>query len=340
MARKLIFLLCSLITFTSYSLAANEFSITTESDSKDYIGWGKWWSFSSSNKDKLTITNADTKNAQLSVESFSLWTPMNFIFWVKDGKALIQGLYDPAKRHPFRWSYNGIEVYWDGRWCNTIVGKFYVHEYSVSSNGIVDKAAIDFVQYCEWWTAWLYGSLRYNSSIVSSCTKAWSCEWVKKVLNISSSTSTNTTNSNQPSSTDIRSLQKMYKKHYKTFTSFMQWEYNMTYRKDFKNVNKYCKVNKLFDIDKNSPDLFTNSSCGITYNDIIQEFNAWFAAWWEEWWDLNFDRESILSLRKTIVDTQNEKKTKLTMKEDMMISIGILWMIRVDYIIHDMLFSI
>ncbi len=340
MFKKIFITMALSLCVGGYSFASTNFSIITESDSKDYIGWGKWRIFSSSTKDKITVNNVDTKNIWFSIESFNLGSSMNFVFGVEDWKTLSQWLYDPAKRHPFKWSYNGIDISGDGRWCNTILGKFYVHEYSVSANGTLEKAAIDFVQYCEWWTAGLYGSIRYNSTISSSCTKAWSCEWVKKTLWISSTT---TTNSVSNPSTDMKSLQKMYKKYYKTFTAFMQWEYNITYRKDLRNINKYCKINKLFDTNKDSNNFFLVNACGTKYADVLQAFNEWIIDWMSksdnnsnEW----ISAESIMSFRESINELiQIRQTTKLNTKEDIAVSISLLALLRIEYIIHQSVFS-
>lgn len=351
MLKKIIFTFLWTIILGNYSFAADSFSIITESDSKDYIGWGKWRNFSTNNNDKITISNADTKNAQFAIESFSLGTPINFIFGAGDGTTLQLWMYDPAKRYPFRWSYNGIEISGDGRWCNIIVGKFYVHEYDVSSNGTVNKAAIDFVQYCEGWTVWLYGSLRYNSTIASSCTSAGSCNWVKKVLGISISTTststTNTTSNNTTAATETnkRELQKMYKKHYKTFSSFMKGEYNLTYRKDFKNVRRYCNTNKLFDTDENSKNILINSACWNTYAEILQNYNDIFVQIGDS---IDVDDHSTptkddilemrnhtnyaIKLRKSLLETS-------TVRADMRMSIWIITAMYIEYIVHNWIFE-
>ncbi|MDP2708512.1 MAG: CARDB domain-containing protein, partial [bacterium] len=167
---------------------APTFRIMTQSDSGDYIGQNKSWDFSSSNSSKITVSQATASVAVFNIQDFNI-SNMSFEFGSEAGKILSPGLYTPAKRFPFRDSFNGINISGDGRGCNTILGAFYVHEYAVS-NGTLQKAAIDFVQICEPKSSdinaavpKLYGSLRYNSGISDSC-DSQGCAAAKKNIGI------------------------------------------------------------------------------------------------------------------------------------------------------------
>ncbi|MFH0853874.1 MAG: fibronectin type III domain-containing protein, partial [bacterium] len=162
------------------------FRIMTQSDSGDYIGQNKSWDFSNANNSKISIQSASDSLATFKTEDFAV-SYMTFGFASESGKKLTTGFYLPAKRLPFRGAYNGIDISGDGRGCNTILGAFYVHEY-VMNNGALEKAAIDFVQTCEPNSTdvyntkpKLYGSLRYNSSILDSC-DAQGCAAAKEYL--------------------------------------------------------------------------------------------------------------------------------------------------------------
>lgn len=335
MFKKLMLTVLWLTFFVNYSFAATNFSVITESDAGDYIGAAKGRNFNPTNNDKLTIRNATTNTVEFSIESFNLGTPMTFSFAAATGTVFAKWLYTPAKRSPFRGSYNGIDVSWDGRGCNTILGKFYVHEYVVSPSGVVEKAAIDFVQYCEGGTAGLYWSLRYNSTVASSCTKAWSCTEAKKNLEVS-----NITSSNQTDLASMKLLQKLYKKKYRTFSSFMFGEYNLTYKKDFANISKYCKVATLFDTNTDSPNFFKNNTCGTKYNDIIEYFNEMWAEGASNE-DSSLDEEAILTLRSTVLSIKQERASKKQpVKDDIWYSLAILSMIRFDYLIHQLVFAL
>jgi S1-C subfamily serine protease len=179
------------------------FRIMTQSDSGDYIGQNKSWDFASSNNSKISVTQASENIVSFNISSFDIsW--MSFGFASETGKTLSKGLYSPAKRLPFRDSFNGIDIDGDGRGCNRILGAFYVHEYVVNS-GILEKAAIDFVQICEpksndvnESSPKLVGSLRYNSSVPDSCNSS-GCSVARNNLGISATAYTpdaNTSNIN------------------------------------------------------------------------------------------------------------------------------------------------
>jgi len=113
----------------------------TESDSGDYIGQNKSWDFSSNNNAKVSVTGASNSTVVFRAEDFDI-SYMTFEFGSETGKTIVPGLYTPAKRYPFRGSFNGIDISGDGRGCNTILGAF---------------------------KAKLYGSIRYGSDIPDSC---------------------------------------------------------------------------------------------------------------------------------------------------------------------------
>ena len=187
---------------------AKPFKILTQSDSGDFIGQNKSWNFSDTNNSKIKLTQANENSATFNVSSFEI-SSMVFSFAGADGKNLAPGLYTPAKRLPFRDSYNGIEIYGEGRGCNTIFGAFYVHEYVVN-NGVLEKAAIDFVQICEPKSSdineqspKLVGSLRYGSIVPDSC-NAQGCTDARKYLGLTAQTVSNTpaNNTTEPVSTN------------------------------------------------------------------------------------------------------------------------------------------
>lgn len=186
--KKIIFLFAVfwLFLFSSSTYANDNFSLITNSDNWDYIGWWKNWDFSK-NADSIQNINASKKTLTFNIENFDLGI-MNFSFGSPND--LVKGLYYPAKRFPFRWSFNGIDISGNGKWCNEILWWFYVHEYEVDTSWKLKKAAIDFVQYCEKSTKWLYWSFRYNSSVPWWCTKT-DCDDVKEILWIENSKNKN-----------------------------------------------------------------------------------------------------------------------------------------------------
>lgn len=186
-----IFLLMAFFTPFLYANAADSkvvFKINTQSDSGDYIGQNKSWDFSDTNNSKIAISKASDNEVNFNLSSFDI-SDMSLGFASEQGKKLMPGLYSPAKRLPFRDSYNGINISGDGRGCNTILGAFYVHEYVVN-NGVLEKAAIDFLQICEPKSSdinqqlpKLVGSLRYNSNLPDSC-NSQGCAEARKNLGL------------------------------------------------------------------------------------------------------------------------------------------------------------
>ncbi len=208
-----IFILVLLLSLSLFSYAKAEsqstFRIITESGSGDYIGQNESWDFSSANNSKITVTGADEDSVTFNVEDFNI-SNMTFEFASEAGKTISPGLYVPAKRFPFRGSYNGINISGDGRGCNEILGAFYVHEYAIN-NGTLEKAAIDFVQICESSTSdlysdirpKLYGSLRYNSNVSNSCNNQGCAEAKKKLGFTKSQESTNNQETSNTSNANI-----------------------------------------------------------------------------------------------------------------------------------------
>ena len=84
----------------------------------------------------------------LETENSAIVSPFRFDFSSRDGKQLKRGVYTNATKNANRTTGNGLEVTSEGRTCKTVRGVFYVHEYEIRDN-ILQKAAIDFIQYCD-----------------------------------------------------------------------------------------------------------------------------------------------------------------------------------------------
>lgn len=66
------------------------------------------------------------------------------------GQSLVPGRYTGAVRAPFSITTPGLELFGDGRGCNTLAGEFTVHQYDRDpTNGSVLAFAADFSQRCE-----------------------------------------------------------------------------------------------------------------------------------------------------------------------------------------------
>ena len=79
------------------------------------------------------------------------------------GIPLDVGVYDMAERYPFESPDRpGISVGGDGRGCNTITGRFEVHDNTQDGSGNVTSATVSFEQHCEGGTAVLNGCIHYG----------------------------------------------------------------------------------------------------------------------------------------------------------------------------------
>lgn len=138
-----------------------------------YIWWGKNRDFSDKNWSKIRSISAENNAFRISVESFEI-SYIDFVFSSEKGENIEPWLYYPAKRNSTRWSYNGIDVWWNGRWCNKVLGGFYVHEYESDTMWEPQHVAIDFVFYCEQNKSTpIFGSIRYQSTIALWCNQNW-----------------------------------------------------------------------------------------------------------------------------------------------------------------------
>ena len=94
------------------------------------------------------------------------WWYLNFST-VRLGKNLVPGVYTNAERAPFASDgHPGLDIYGDGRGCNTLTGSFRIHEavYDPMSPTHVLRFTASFEQHCEGGSAALIGTIYYNYS--------------------------------------------------------------------------------------------------------------------------------------------------------------------------------
>ena len=78
------------------------------------------------------------------------------------GVPLDAGVYENAQRESFSMpGHPGLEVYGNGHGCNTITGRFQVHEHVRDANGLV-SATVSFEQHCEGGAPVLNGCIHYE----------------------------------------------------------------------------------------------------------------------------------------------------------------------------------
>jgi len=125
-----------------------EGSLSMTSDEGDYIGQGQTWSYDSSAGDVFGVTTT-AASVEGSVQAANGdWWHMRFA--APQGETLTTGTYDGATRYPFQDpSDPGLDVFGDGRGCNTLTGSFTVTQIAFDDAGAVQSFDADFEQHCE-----------------------------------------------------------------------------------------------------------------------------------------------------------------------------------------------
>lgn len=152
--------------------AATVFTFT--SDPGNWVGQGK--SLSTENLNDFTIKMFTGYGNHIHMNLF--WGDdfgihdYDLFLQRKDGKMLEPGQYD-ATEFPFNnlKGTNGITFAGEARCSNWQVGNFRIHEIAYSTDGSIEKLAVDFEQYESTayaryepnYNAGLYGKLRWNS---------------------------------------------------------------------------------------------------------------------------------------------------------------------------------
>jgi hypothetical protein len=144
--------------------ASSLFAFTSEAG--DYIGQGR------SRRDTAPSTriegtvDSSGRTATISVNS-SDGTWWHLDFHAPQGRSLSPGTYEGATRAPFQAaSAPGLSVFGDGRGCNTLTGRFIVHEISLTSGRLVRFHA-SFEQHCEGGARGLFGEVAVVQAPVS-----------------------------------------------------------------------------------------------------------------------------------------------------------------------------
>ena len=127
----------------------------------------------------------DARNSSLSVSGSPGYLTVNVSggtagdyfsldFAAQPGDILTSGgIYTNAQRAPFREaSHPGIDIYGDGRGCNTDSGQFEVKDIATDSSGSISRLWIVYEQHCEGGRAALWGEVKLNEPAPSAATVA------------------------------------------------------------------------------------------------------------------------------------------------------------------------
>ncbi|GGI76457.1 hypothetical protein [Legionella impletisoli] len=146
------------MALTCFSAVASQNIVILSGTPGDYISQGKTNVYSdiqllSTNKNGVSFTFSNEKEEMMSAD------------FIAPGHQMLQkGVYDFASRFPFQEDFQpGMNISGAGRGCNQLGGKYIVRDVHYDTNGNLKDLAVDFIQYCENRTAYLTGTLRYNS---------------------------------------------------------------------------------------------------------------------------------------------------------------------------------
>jgi hypothetical protein len=141
-------------------------SLSFTGDPGDWVSGGNSYSYSTANKDVLTVTGNSTDNhVEVTVGG------ANGDNWTLDlaapsGQALAAGTYSDAARYPFETAaQSGLSLYGNGRGCNTVTGSFAVQDVVFGPQGYVQTLDATYVQHCEGGTAALRGEVHIANPV-------------------------------------------------------------------------------------------------------------------------------------------------------------------------------
>ncbi len=160
----------------SLTATAPSTSVTMYSDPGDWVGAAEAQEFDTAN---ATIGGTLSTNAiGLDVDGGTAGTQFNFNIAAAPGQPLTTGFYTGVQREEFRTAgHPGLDIFGDGRGCNTDGGQFDVRDL-VSSGTTITRLDLLYEQHCENGVAALFGEIRIAepgpaSALVSSGAITW-----------------------------------------------------------------------------------------------------------------------------------------------------------------------
>jgi hypothetical protein len=155
-------LLLALAVAASPVVAGADTFVRMESTAGDYIGQGLNWDLTTASGTFTAQKNFDN-GVTVSYSGSDSWS---FGFAAPGDALLAPGVYYGATRWPFQSPTRpGLTVSGAGRGCNTLTGRFYVHEVVYGAGTTITSFAADFEQHCEGGPAALFGAVRFNSAV-------------------------------------------------------------------------------------------------------------------------------------------------------------------------------
>ncbi len=158
--------LVATLSFATNARASTSTFFTLNSQPGDFVGGGLTQTFTSADG-AFTVNPVFNGGVNVSFHTADFSSFWSLSFGPLSGQTLITNQeYDGAQRFAFHSPTKpGIDIFGDGRGCNTITGRFLVSDVAFAADGSVLTLAIDFEQHCEGAPPALFGSVRFNSSV-------------------------------------------------------------------------------------------------------------------------------------------------------------------------------
>jgi hypothetical protein len=157
-------LVCVWAFFSGLALAGTpQTFLILNSQPGDYVGQGQYQVFTPSDG-TFSAQSAGRGGVVVSFQSNTSWWYL--YFGPPDADKFVRSEYEGIQRFAFHSpSKPGMDVFGDGRGCDTDTGRFLLSDIAIAPDGTIERVAIDFEQHCEGNTPALYGSIRFNSAV-------------------------------------------------------------------------------------------------------------------------------------------------------------------------------
>lgn len=148
-AMILTFLAFSVLTVSvgrADAASASTTFVTMVSDS-EYLGQGISQMF---HPDNGTVNiSGDASYLTVAVDGGTSSNYFSLVFAAPEGQQLEPGAYEQAERAPYRnTGHPGLDIYGEGRECNTLTGRFTVHDIAVDLSGEISAFWATYEQHC------------------------------------------------------------------------------------------------------------------------------------------------------------------------------------------------
>jgi hypothetical protein len=173
-------------------------ALVLDSDTGDFIGQGLLY-----DDEPAVVTGSGTAGSlMMGASGWSL------AFRGPDGAALVPGTYEDAQGAPFAApGHPGLDIYGQGRGCNTLTGRFQVLEGpTFDGTGNATAFAVDFEQHCEGGAPALRGALRLNSTVPIALVRATAVAFGDHSVGTTSSPSATVVSNPLVASTSVSSV--------------------------------------------------------------------------------------------------------------------------------------